>query len=102
MNQDIETIARFLKSVREAQRLSQRELSAKSGVPQAHISKIENAAVDLRVSSLATLARVLELELILVPRKSLAAVQSIVRSTHQSEIEPVRPAYTLDDDGDVN
>jgi hypothetical protein len=50
-------------------------------VPQGHISKIENGAVDLRVSSLVALARVLDLELTLVPRKSIPAVNSIVRST---------------------
>lgn len=61
--------------------LSQRELSTKSGVPQAQISKFENGAVDLRLSSLVALFRALELELELVPKKALPAVQSIVRST---------------------
>ena len=76
-----EYIARTLKAAREARGLSQRELSAKSSVPQGHISKIENGAVDLRVSSLVALARVLNLDLILVPRKAVSAVQSIVRSS---------------------
>ena len=61
--------------------LSQRDLSTKSGVPQAQISKFENGAVDLRLSSLVALFRALGLELELVPRKSVPAVQSIVRST---------------------
>ena len=46
-----------------------------------NISKIENGGVDLRISSLVGLARVLDLELALVPRKSVPAVNSIVRST---------------------
>lgn len=74
----------ILKSLREARRrkgFSQRELSARSGVPQSHISKIENGDVDLRVSSLVALARVLDLELELVPKKSVPAVKSIVRSS---------------------
>jgi len=75
-----EHIVSALKTARETKRLSQRELSAKSGVPQGHISKIETAVVDLRLSSLVELARVLDLELTLVPRKSVSAVQSIVRS----------------------
>lgn len=70
-----------LKSAREAKGLSQRALSELSGVPQSHISKIENGEVDLRVSSLVELARVLDLELALVPRKSVPAVSAIVRST---------------------
>ena len=73
-----EHIARTLKSAREARGLSQRALSARAGVPQSHISKIENGAVDLRVSSLVELARVLGLELELVARKALPAVHAIV------------------------
>ncbi len=84
MSYATEQIASTLRAAREAKGLSQRELSAKSGLPQGHISKIENGAVDLRVSSLVALARVLDLELTLVPRKSVSAVQSIVRSSAQS------------------
>ena len=58
-----EHIAPMLRSARETQGLSQRALSAMAGVPQSHISKIENGTVDLRVSSLVELARVLDLEL---------------------------------------
>lgn len=80
MSYAIEEIADTLRFAREARGLSQRELSAKSGVPQGHISKIENGTVDLRLSSLVALARVLDLELTLVPRRALPAVQMIVRS----------------------
>ena len=80
-----------LKKSRENQGLSQRELSTKSGVPQSHISKIENNQVDLRVSSLITIARVLDLELALVPRKYLSAVHAITDNA-----PPRSPAYTLD------
>lgn len=75
-----EQISLALKEAREKKAFSQRDLAAKSGVPQGHISKIENGAVDLRVSSLIALARVLDMELALVPRKNVAAVNSIVRS----------------------
>ena len=73
-----EHIVRTLRNARDARRLSQRALSAKAGMPQSHISKIENGAVDLRVSSLVELARVLDLELVLVPRKAVSAVNAIV------------------------
>lgn len=89
-------IATTLRAARESKGLSQRELSAKSGVPQGHISKIENGAVDLRLSSLVELARVLDLELALVPRKSLPAVKSILRGGGNEA--PLRPAYSLDGD----
>ncbi|PCI50031.1 MAG: transcriptional regulator [Moraxellaceae bacterium] len=94
----------ILKSLREARQrkgLSQRALSAKSGVPQSHISKIEGGSVDLRVSSLVALARVLDLELTLVPKKSVPAVMSIVRSsTGGEEGMPPLPAYSLDGEDD--
>jgi transcriptional regulator with XRE-family HTH domain len=76
----IDEIARTIKAAREAKGLSQRALAKIAGVPQSHISKIENAGVDLRVSSLTEISRALDLELALVPRKAVPAVKSIVRS----------------------
>jgi len=81
----IEHIARSLKAARKRKGLSQRELSAESGIPQGHISRIESGIVDLRVSTLIELARFLDLEVMLVPRKMLPAVQSIVRSEAASK-----------------
>ena len=56
-------------------------LFALVGVPQSHISKIENGAVDLKLSSLVQIARALDLELKLIPRKAIPAVEGIVRAT---------------------
>src|SRR5687767_4532069 len=75
-----ERMATILRDARENNGLSQRDLSAISGIPQSHISKIEKGAVDLRLSSLVELARALDLEAVLVPRAAVPAVQSIVRS----------------------
>ena len=101
MTYPTEYITSTLRAARENKGLSQRELGSRSGVPQGHISKIENGAVDLRVSSLVALARVLDLELTLVPRKSLSAVQSIMRSGTSGPPRDggtARPAYSLDGD----
>jgi len=76
-------IAEVLKTAREAKGLSQRALASLAGVPQSHISKIESGAVDLRLSSLVEIARALDLEVTLVPRKNLSAVQSIIRSSER-------------------
>lgn len=76
----IEHIARAVKTARMNKGLSQRALSAKIGVPQGHISKIENGAVDIKVSSLIELSRALDLELMLVPRKIAPAVKGIQRN----------------------
>jgi transcriptional regulator with XRE-family HTH domain len=84
MSYSLEEIAGVLKAARQKKQLSQRELSDRVGLPQSHISKIENAAVDLKLSSLSELARALELELVLVPKKALPAVQSLIRTSSKS------------------
>lgn len=86
----------ILRNARQQKGLTQRALSARSGVPQSHISRIEKGEVDLRVSSLIALARALDLELVLVPKKTVPAIKSIVRSTTKGD--PVPPAYSLDDE----
>lgn len=93
----IDDIASTLKAARQHKGLSQRALSVKSGVPQGHISKIENGTVDLRVSSLIALARVLDMELTLVPRKTVPAVQSIVRSSEKTVEESMRASREASD-----
>ena len=80
MNYATAEIAEALRKAREQKGLSQRALSARAGVPQSHISKIENNAVDLRLSSLTAIAHALDLELALVPRKAVPAVKSVTRS----------------------
>lgn len=92
MSYAIEYVAGTLKAARERKGLSQREFSKQSGVPQSHISKIESGAVDLRLSSLVELARVLDLELVLVPRKSVPAVQSIARRSAPADAPISRSA----------
>jgi transcriptional regulator with XRE-family HTH domain len=80
MGVDAEHIVGALRAARQEKGLSQRELSAKAGVPQGHISKIESGAVDLKLSSLIALARVLGLEIVAVPRKTIPAVQALTRA----------------------
>lgn len=86
MSYATETMANALKAARQQKGLSQRALSKLAGVPQAHISKIESNAVDLRLSSLIALAHALDLELALVPRKAVPAVQSMARAAGISHV----------------
>ena len=90
MNYATEDIAGSLKAARECKALSQRALGAKAGIPQSHISKIENGAVDLRLSSMVELARVLDLEVMLVPRRKLPAVRAIIRSGNDEQHDVLR------------
>lgn len=96
MSYGTEQLAARLKTAREAKGLSQRELSALAGVPQSHISKIENNAVDLRVSSLSSIAHALDLELMLVPRKALPAVRSIARNVASAPVVNAETQRELD------
>ena len=70
-----------VRQARQAKGWSQRDLSARTHMPQAQISRIENADVDPQVSTLIELARSLELELQLIPKSALTAVEATVRST---------------------
>lgn len=114
MNLGLEHLYDRLREARIAKQLSQRQLSKLAGVPQAHISKIENNQVDLRFSSLIALANALDLEVALVPRQAMPAVMSISRqaanNTQKLRNQPAhivsahsppgeaKPAYSLDED----
>jgi len=85
MNAEFEFVATALKAARQNKGLSQRALSEKVGIPQGHISKIENAEVDPRASSLIEIARALDLELTLVPRKIMPAIRALERGAIQTD-----------------
>ncbi len=89
----IELFAQQIKQARQQQGLSQRELSAQSGIVQSQISKFEQAQVNLTLGSFIALSRVLNLELTLIPRKYLTAVHALI-----NDIPPDRPAYQLGDE----
>lgn len=96
-------ITTALKTARTEQRLKQSTLAGKSGVQQRQISLIENGKIDPRLSSLITLSRALDLELMLVPRKAVPAVKSVIRATTPGVGKPEadqQPAYQLDDETD--
>ena len=99
-----EHIANTLHNARKAKGLTQRALGRSAAVPQSHVSKIERGAVDLRVSSLVELARVLDLELMLVPRRIVPVVDSIIGSHaegasagKESEGRPLKELMRLQD-----
>jgi transcriptional regulator with XRE-family HTH domain len=94
-------IARALKDARSKKGISQAALGTLVGLPQSHISKIENGAVDVKLSSLIELARVLDLDVRLVPRRVLPAVDGLIARNTAGAKHTVRPAYTLDEDDDA-
>lgn len=93
----IEYLTKLLKSARREKNLSQRALSLKTGIQQTQISRIESGQADLRVSTLVELARSLDLEVVLIPRALLPAVNSIIQKKNSSDNGSITPgpAYQL-------
>jgi len=88
----MEEIQKILKKARQAKGLTQAELGKKMGLPQSHISQIEAGHVDLRVSSLQEIARLLDLEPMLIPRVLTPAVRSIITGRKEDR----KPAWQPD------
>lgn len=76
----VQQLAQTLREARIARGLSQRELAERAGLGQSRLALIEAGGVDLRTSTLVQLARALDLELLLAPRRVLPAVQSLTES----------------------
>ena len=84
MSVDLSTIGALLRKARLALGLSQFELSQKLGVTQGTISRAE-AGRDLRASTLIEIARALDLDLMLVPRRLRSNVEVMVEGGRPSD-----------------
>lgn len=82
-----------LKCARLAKRLKQSELGLKLGLPQSHISKIEQGCTDPRISTVTDMARLLDQELVLVPRSMLPAVRAML-----SGEDAQKPKWRIDEE----
>lgn len=82
-----------LKTARQEKGLKQSALGEKLGLPQSHISKIEQGGTDPRLSTVTEMARLLDHELVLVPRQLLPAIRSIIRG---QDIDG--PAWKIDEE----
>lgn len=58
----------LIRCLRSALRMTQRELAKQSGVPQAHIAKLESGQVDVRWGSIRRLCEAMYCELLILPR----------------------------------
>jgi transcriptional regulator with XRE-family HTH domain len=86
-----------IKEARVKRGWGQRELGSQVGLPQPHISAIESGGIVPRFDTLLDLVRVLDLDLLLVPRSLVPAVQSLIRSQKESE-SVEKPLYAADDE----
>lgn len=74
-----EDIRRALKEVREKRGWTQRELASRLGLTQTHISGIESGKIVPRYDTLLELVRILDSDLLMVPRALVPVVQSLIR-----------------------
>ena len=73
-----------LKVARKAKGMTQADLGALAGIPQGHISNLEAGKVDVRLSSLVELARLLDLEIMLLPRQWVPGVTALIEQDRTS------------------
>ncbi len=73
----------------------QRELGSSVGLPQPHISAIESGEIVPRFNTLLDIVRVLDLDLLVVPRSLIPAVQSLIRAQKEPE-SAEKPLYATD------
>ena len=97
-----EDVRRDLVEARQKRGWSQAELGRHVGLPQVHISGIETGKVVPRFNTLLDLVRVLDYDLLLVPRSLVPAVQSMIRDQRHPDRnateEGERPLYATEED----
>lgn len=91
-----ETMLRNLKAARLQHGWSQAELGQRVGLPQMHISRIETGKIVPRFDTLLDLVRVLDFDLLMVPRSLVPAVQALIRD-HGRDTDD-SPLYAGDED----
>jgi HTH-type transcriptional regulator / antitoxin HipB len=90
-------LRQHIKEARLQRGWGQRELGAQIGLPQPHISGIESGEIVPRFDTLLEIVRVLNLDLLLVPRSLVPAVQSLIRAQKHPE-SAERPLYAADEE----
>lgn len=91
-----------LRAARRKRGWSQRELARRLGVAQRHISGIESGKIVPRYDTLLEIARILDRDLIMVPRALVPVVQSLVRDhlKDQPGEGEERPVYAAEGEED--
>src|SRR5436305_9180764 len=96
-----EDLRRELIAARWKRGWTQAELGRRLGIPQMHISGIETGKIVPRYDTLLEIVRVLDRDLLMVPRALVPAVQSLIRDhlRHDQQGESdERPLYGDADD----
>jgi transcriptional regulator with XRE-family HTH domain len=86
-----------IKEARARKGWGQRELGAQVSLPQPHVSAIESGEIVPRFDTLLDIVRVLDMDLLLVPRSLVPAVQSLIRA-HRDPDAAEKPLYAADEE----
>lgn len=95
-----EDMRRTLKELREKRGWTQRDLASRLGLTQAHISGIESGKIVPRYDTLLELVRILDRDLLMVPRALVPVVQSLIRDHVQPDQKGEGEERSLYADGD--
>jgi transcriptional regulator with XRE-family HTH domain len=95
-----EDMRRTLKEVREKRGWTQRDLASRLGLTQTHISGIESGKIVPRYDTLLELVRILDRDLLMVPRALVPVVQSLIRDHVQPDQKGEGEERSLYADGD--
>jgi transcriptional regulator with XRE-family HTH domain len=89
-----------LVTARQAHGWSQAALGKRVGLPQAHVSHIETGKTSPHFNTLLDLVRVLDYDLLLVPRALVPATQALIRDHRRPDSgdpdDGERPLYARD------
>jgi transcriptional regulator with XRE-family HTH domain len=95
-----EDMRRTLKEVREKRGWTQRDLASRLGLTQTHISGIESGKIVPRYDTVLELVRILDRDLLMVPRALVPVVQSLIRDHLQPDKKGEGEERSLYADGD--
>jgi HTH-type transcriptional regulator / antitoxin HipB len=95
-----ETLRERLQTARREKGMSQAALGQIVGLPQAHISGIESGRIVPRFDTLLDLVRVLDFDLVLVPREMVGMVEGLVRHANGEEERPLYEPDGEEEDGE--
>ncbi len=95
-----EDLRRTLKEAREKRGWTQRDLASRLGLTQTHISGIESGKIVPRYDTLLELVRILDRDLLMVPRTLVPVVQSLIRDHLQPDQKGEGEERSLYADGD--
>jgi transcriptional regulator with XRE-family HTH domain len=95
-------VRQILKVARRRHGWSQAVLGQRAGLPQMHISAIETGKIAPRFDTLLDLVRVLDYDLMLVPRTLVPAVQALLHDQEHGDAADRRPLYAVDEDDEAS